>query len=120
MIKKSRRRENRFDNEKDINPLSYAANLSDAMLILAVGIMLALIIHWNVDVSTTGGDMSSHGMSLSAGQEEIDKDKAVEFTERDMEEKEREENLDEGAGMSRLGEVYYDAKTGKYFVVKEE
>ena len=36
------------------------------MLILAVGIMLALIVHWNVDISTSGGTMSDSGTTYAA------------------------------------------------------
>ena len=59
--------------------------MSDAMLILAVGIMLALIIHWNVDVSTSGGEMSDSGMTLQqqsdgqGGDSAVSKDNAVSF-----------------------------------------
>ena len=120
MIRKDRRRRNRFADDSDINPLNYAGNLADVMLVLAVGIMLALIIHWNVDVSTTGGDGSSeNGMTLEAQGEQINKDDAVEFDESDIEEKEQPEDM-EGGGMNKLGEVYYDAETGKYYVIKSE
>lgn len=121
MIKKDRRRKNRFATDSDINPLNYAANMADIMLILAVGIMLALIIHWNVDVSTTGGDASSEGgMTLQAQGEQINKEDAVEFEESDLKEKDKPEDLDEGGGMNKLGEVYYDAESGKYYVIKDE
>ena len=36
------------------NPMDSISNLADAMLVLAVGIMLALIINWNVDISSAG------------------------------------------------------------------
>ena len=120
MIRKDRRRKNRFADASDINPLNYAGNMADVMLVLAVGIMLALIIHWNVDVSTTGGDASSeNGMTLEAPGEQINKDDAVEFDESDIEEKEQPEDMN-GGGMNKLGEVYYDAETGKYYVIKNE
>ncbi len=126
----SRRREKRrrrnFDTQEDVNPMNYVSNLSDAMLILAVGIMLALIIHWNVDVSTSGGDMSDSGMSLnkqadsdgSGGDSKIDKKDAVSFDESNMEEKENTDDLSKDGGMDKLGEVYYDEATGKYYVIK--
>ena len=44
-----------FDNE-DVNPMEGVANLSDAMLVLAVGIMLALIIAWKLDWSTVANN----------------------------------------------------------------
>ena len=46
----SRRRRSRFRETEDINPMNFVSNLSDVMLILAVGIMLALILHWKVEI----------------------------------------------------------------------
>ena len=64
-MKRLHTRGGRFDSE-DVNPMNYISNLSDAMLILAVGIMLALIVHWNVDISTSGGTMSDSGTTYAA------------------------------------------------------
>lgn len=52
-MKRRRRRGERFSDES-VDPMNYVSNLSDAMLVLAVGMMLALIVHWNVDISTGG------------------------------------------------------------------
>ncbi|MDD3400812.1 MAG: DUF2149 domain-containing protein [Eubacteriales bacterium] len=43
-----------FDRQKDDeepNPMEGVANMADVMLVLAVGIMLALIINWRVDLT---------------------------------------------------------------------
>ena len=53
-MKKLGRTRDRFGGE-DVNPMNYLSNLSDVMLILAVGIMLALVVHWNVDITASGG-----------------------------------------------------------------
>ena len=74
--------------------MNYLSNLSDAMLVLAVGIMLALIVHWNVDISTSGGTMSDSGQSYAADGE------------------------GGNSAMEKLGEVYYDAATGQYYIVE--
>ena len=42
----------RRTEEAPVDPMSSIGNLADAMLVLAVGIMLALILNWNVDIST--------------------------------------------------------------------
>lgn len=118
--RRNRRRGNRFDDGEDINPLTYTANISDAMLILAVGIMLALIVHWNVDVSTTGGDMSGEETPMVQGNDEIDTNSAISFEEQDMEQLDSSENMEEGDGMDKLGEVYYDAATGKYYIIEND
>ena len=41
-------------DDAPVNPMDSISNLADAMLVLAVGIMLALIINWNVDISSAG------------------------------------------------------------------
>ena len=38
-------------DDAPVNPMDSVSNLADAMLVLAVGIMLALIINWNVNIS---------------------------------------------------------------------
>lgn len=111
--RKKDRRQKRFSGDEDVNPMNHMANLSDVMLILAVGIMLALIAHWNVDVTPKGG-------GKDAGRESIDKDSAVSFDDKDMEEMNDSQSLSEGQGMERLGEVYYDVASGKYYVIKQE
>ena len=60
-MRKIGRKRSRFDGES-VDPMQYLSNLSDAMLVLAVGMMLALIVHWNVDISTSGGVMSDSGV----------------------------------------------------------
>lgn len=123
--RKRRRGTGAFSENSDVNPLSYTGNMSDAMLILAVGIMLALIIHWNVDVSTSGGEMSDSGMTLQqqsdgkGGDSAVNKDEAISFDGDDLQEMENSEDLSNGGGMDKLGEVYYDSGTDKYYVVKQ-
>lgn len=59
-MKRRRRRGDRFSDES-VDPMNYVSNLSDAMLVLAVGMMLALIVHWNVDISTGGRSSENVG-----------------------------------------------------------
>ena len=61
-MKRRRRRGERFSDES-VDPMNYVSNLSDAMLVLAVGMMLALIVHWNVDISTGGRSSGLTGVS---------------------------------------------------------
>ncbi|MDO4544188.1 MAG: DUF2149 domain-containing protein [Clostridia bacterium] len=42
----------RARDEEEPNPMEGAANMADVMLVLAVGIMLALIINWKVDLTS--------------------------------------------------------------------
>ena len=91
-----------FDGEEDLNPMNFVSNLSDVMMILAVGIMLALVLHWNVPI-TTAEDTPQDGT-----------DDIVEFTEDELE---GADDLPEN--IQRAGEVYYDPDTGSYYIVYE-
>ena len=121
-MRRGRRTRRRFSEEED-NPMNYLSNLSDAMLVLAVGIMLALIVHWNVDISTSGGTMSDSGQSYAAdgegGNSAIDRDSAVNFSQDELDNMQSQDKLDSSdTGMEKLGEVYYDAATGQYYIVE--
>ena len=83
--------------------MSFISNLSDVMLILAVGIMLALVIHWNVELQ-----------SGSSEETQAAENNAVTFSEDDL------ENLEELPDeMEQIGNVYYDPATGKYYIVQD-
>ena len=121
-MRRGRRTRRRFA-EEDVNPMNYLSNLSDAMLVLAVGIMLALIVHWNVDISTSGGTMSDSGQSYAAdgegGNSAIDRDSAVNFSQDELDNMQSQDKLDSSdTGMDKLVEVYYDAATGEYYIVE--
>ncbi len=119
-MKKRRRRGERFSGES-VDPMNYLSNLSDAMLVLAVGMMLALIVHWNVDISTGGRSDNTAGDSVAAdgkgGQSIIDRDDAVSFTPEELDRMDATEGEND-EGMEKLGEVYYDAATGKYYIIE--
>ena len=112
-MKRLHTRGGRFDSE-DVNPMNYISNLSDAMLILAVGIMLALIVHWNVDISTSGGTMSDSGTTYAAdGSVLVDKDNAAAMTQEELDKMQQDTRVGQDSqGMEKAGELYYDAETG--------
>ena len=107
----------RFGGE-DVNPMNYLSNLSDVMLILAVGIMLALVVHWNVDITASGGQ--AQGNTGENGSVLVDKDHAVTMTDEELA-RLQEQNGVTGGGESleKRGEVYYDAETGTYYIVRD-
>lgn len=97
-----RKRRKRFTEGDDVNPMNYVSNLSDVMLILAVGIMLALILRGEVEVRTAADNSSDTGT-----------ESAIEFSENDL------QNLDDvPEDMEHMGEVFYDAETGKYYIIQ--
>lgn len=116
-MKKLGKTRERFGGE-DVNPMNYLSNLSDVMLILAVGIMLALVVHWNVDITASGGQ--AQGNTGENGSVLVDKDHAVTMTDEELA-RLQEQNGVTGGGESleKRGEVYYDAEAGTYYIVRD-
>lgn len=104
--KAGRLRDGRLRTKKEeiaFNPMDGMANLADVMLVLACGLMLSLIVHWNVDV---GRAEKLVGLS--------DEIKLTEVS--DTEEKTLLD-LKDGQGFEEMGIVYRDSATGKLYVV---
>ena len=99
-----RRRRNSFRQRENINPLDYLSNLSDVMLVLAVGIMLALVLHWKVDLKVTEEDAKTKA-----------ENEVVTFTNDELEE---QDQVPESA--TQAGQVYYDSETDTYYIVNEQ
>lgn len=98
-----------FSDREDVNPMNYMANLSDAMLVLAVGIMLAVVVAWNVDISTTAPDSSVNMSQVEQLQDDV--------LEMDV----TNQNSDEAVsaddfGLIEYGTVYMDEKGNLYVI----
>jgi hypothetical protein len=103
--RRRRRRRNQFDDGEDLNPMSYVSNLSDVMLILAVGFMLALILHWNVQIDTESSALT---------EETQDSSSAISFSDDDLQ---NENELPDD--LEHMGEVYYDSENQTYYIVPQ-
>lgn len=86
------------DAEDDVNPMENIANMSDVMLVLAVGIMLALVMHWNVNIS---GAVELEDAEVTS----------EEIQQSDSSAGDDEEQYEE------VGTVYRDRETGEMYVV---
>ena len=92
-------------SDPPVNPMDSVSNLADTMLVLAVGIMLALIINWNVDISAgTTDKAASTNPSIS-------------FEQDDLTESQDDAKTIEG-DLTEMGKVYYDQQTGTYYIVE--
>ena len=78
---------------QDENPLEMMANLMDVMLVFACGLMLALIVNWNVDL----------------GGQEVDY----------VSENKSESEIDENQDYKKMGTVYQDPETGRMYMVTD-
>lgn len=92
-------------DDAPVNPMDSISNLADAMLVLAVGIMLALIINWNVDISAGTTDKAASA------------DPSISFEQDDLTESQDDAKTIEG-DLTEMGKVYYDQETGTYYIVE--
>ena len=93
------------------NPMDGVSNMSDAMLVLAVGIMLALVINWKVDLQIVGKNFSVENVDENK-LDEVDIDKQTPVSNISFEDIESK--------YKKSGTVYTDVTTGKTYVVVEE
>ena len=101
-------RQDEWDDD-GINPMDGVANLVDVMLVLVVGFMLALIINWNLDV----------GAIAHLNQEEQVDEAALVFDGEYMEEIDVDSEEIDSREMEKLGSVYFDEATGRYYIIVE-
>lgn len=85
--------------EEDVDPMSSLGNIGDIMLVFACGLMVALVLAWNVDLAQF--QQVDVGEELNAEPEKIDQ-------------------VLQGGGSTYVeaGTVYMDAETGKYYLVE--
>jgi hypothetical protein len=100
----------REDGEtEEVTPMWGVANMADVMLVLAVGIMFALVANWNLDVKSGGGKQ------LNADYGELRE--LSEFTT--LKDKDFAEKIKQ-SGLKELGNVYVEPDSGKMYVIVEE
>ena len=91
------------ETDPGVNPMDGLGNLADAMLVLAVGIMLALIINWKVDITAVSQTMPEpEPEQIPISQEDM-QDAPADIL--------NEETL------RRIGALYYDEETGTYYAI---
>ena len=87
---------------EEVDPMSSMGNIGDIMLVFACGLMVALVVAWNVDL-----------------------DKYAQFEESESQEIQDVQEGDNpfgngGAGFVEKGTVWQDPQTGKYYLVEDE
>ena len=101
----------KFNNKYDDNdlerenPLDGVSNMSDSMLVLTVGVMLALVIKWKVDLQIVGKNFNVENVD----ENKLKQTPVSNITFENIESKYR-----------KSGTVYTDVTTGKTYVVVEE
>ncbi|MCG9967283.1 DUF2149 domain-containing protein [Pelotomaculum terephthalicicum JT] len=99
-------RSRRRGMKEDDSPMEGAINIVDAMLVFACGLMLSLIIHWNVDLGQ-GGERVDLNRSQEVTQDQNIKDNLI-------------ETQGEGGIYEKMGTVYKDPNTGQLFMLTNQ
>ncbi len=99
-------RSTRRRTPEEVNPLDGAVNIVDAMLVFACGLMLSLVMHWNVDLGQIG-----ERVNLNRGQ---DVTQAPDIRDDLI------ETQGEGKLYEKMGTVYKDPATGQLFMLTNQ
>lgn len=99
--KKGRLRAGR--TKEDLNPMEGVANMADAMLVFACGLLLALILSWNVSVNEMG--------EINTNANQVYEVNGIDggITQQ----------IDENTNLEEMGTVYRDPVTGKYYLLQQ-
>lgn len=113
VIKMVRRKQRRRSKRVDEDPMTGTANLVDAMLVLAVGFLIFVVMSWNMQ-SIIFSDMS---------QEEKDHIMESMSELKDVNQGQELENVPDvshssGEGYSEMGKVYRDSRTGRMIMIE--
>lgn len=98
-------RGNRFVDPEESDPRVGLVNLADVMLVFACGLMVALVAHWNVDLSNVSA-VEMDSMTTEISESDFD---AI------------EDDLANGSGnsLSERGTVYEDPTTGQLYLIEK-
>ncbi|MEF2930388.1 MULTISPECIES: DUF2149 domain-containing protein [Methanobrevibacter] len=111
MVRRKQRRRRASDD--DIDPMAGTTNLVDAMLVLALGFLIFVVISWNMQ-SVIFSDMSQ-----DQKQQVMDSMKQVsEVTQGQELNDTPDTSQSSGQGFTELGKVYKDPSSGKLIMVE--
>lgn len=104
MLRGSLRRPGGLRKTEGLNPIEGAFNLVDAMLVFSCGLMVALILNWNIQLTPVKIDLTEK-QEIS---QDIDKitDNAI--------------NMSDGTSYEEVGSVYRDPNTGKIYLLNND
>ena len=109
-----RRRKGKFLNQGEEDPMAGTSNLVDAMLVIAVGLLVFLVISWNMQniVFNENMDEQQRQKVRNAIQEVSQLDQGQELNETP------DTSNSSGQGYTEMGKVYKDPATGKLIMVE--
>ena len=89
------------EEDSGADPMSGLANLSDVMLVLACGLMLALVTYFNLDLPSV--------IEMETSVEEITDVESIEDAVQNQ-----------AGGYTKLDNVYQDPNTGKVYLIEKD
>lgn len=89
------------EEEPGADPMSGLANLSDVMLVLACGLMLALVTYFNLDLPSV--------IEMETSMQEIADVESIEDAVQSQ-----------SGGYTKLDNVYQDPNTGKVYLIEQD
>lgn len=109
-----RRRKGKFLNQGEEDPMAGTSNLVDAMLVIAVGLLVFLVISWNMQniVFNENMDEQQREKVKNAINEVSQLDQGQELNDTP------DISKSSGSGYTEMGKVYKDSETGKLIMVE--
>ncbi|AMD18365.1 membrane protein [Methanobrevibacter sp. YE315] len=109
-----RRRKGKFLNQGEEDPMAGTSNLVDAMLVIAVGLLVFLVISWNMQniVFNENMDEQQRQKVKNAINEVSQLDQGQELNDTP------DISQSSGSGFTEMGKVYRDTETGKLIMVE--
>ncbi len=100
--------------EDEEDPMAGVANLVDAMLVIAVGLLVFLVISWNMQSIVFNEDISQQQKqdAIEAMQQVTQVDQGQQLNETP------DISNSSGEGYAEMGKVYKDPKTGKMIMIE--
>ena len=111
MVRSKQRRRRASDD--DIDPMAGTTNLVDAMLVLALGFLIFVVISWNMQsviFSDMSQDQKQAVMESMKQVSEVTQGQELNYTP--------DTSQSSGQGFTELGKVYKDPSSGKLIMVE--
>ena len=112
MVRKFRKR--RLDSDEE-DPMAGVANLVDAMLVIAVGLLVFLVMSWNMQdvVFNEELDQSQREDAMNAMKNAVNIDQEQQLNDTP------DVSNSSGQGFSEVGKVYRDPSSGRLIMVTD-
>ena len=100
-------------SEGEEDPMAGTTNLVDAMLVIAVGLLIFVVISWNMQSVVFQDNSQSQNQAIQDSQQ------VTEVSEGQVLNETPDTSDSSGQGYMEMGKVYKDPSTGKLIMVEE-